>query len=95
VAALAPALETAVCTELPREALEHHGRPGARSRPAAELVARCEAVGLPAVAEPDLDVALRRATEMACGTYAGVLLITGSNYLIAPARAALGPLETR
>ncbi len=89
VAALAPALETAVCTELPRAALEHHGRPGARSRPAEELAARCAAVGLPAVAEPDLEKALRRATELACGTFAGILLITGSHYLIAPARAAL------
>ena len=39
VAALAPALDRAVCTELPRAALEGHGRPGARSRPAAELAA--------------------------------------------------------
>jgi dihydrofolate synthase/folylpolyglutamate synthase len=89
IAALAPALVWAICTELPRAALEHHGRPGARSRPAAELVALCEAAGLPATAEPDLDTALRRATELACGTHAGVLLVTGSHYLIAPARAAL------
>jgi dihydrofolate synthase/folylpolyglutamate synthase len=88
LAALAPALETAVCTELPRAALEHHGRPGARSRPAAELVAMCEAVGLPATPEPDLDAALRRATELARDA-GGVLLITGSHYLIAPAQAAL------
>ena len=33
VAALAPALERAVCTELPAAALAGHGRPGARSRP--------------------------------------------------------------
>ena len=34
IRALAPALEHAVCTELPAAALEGHGRPGARSRPA-------------------------------------------------------------
>jgi len=43
----------------------------------------------PSISEADLDAALRRATELACGTHAGVLLVTGSHYLIAPARAAL------
>ena len=59
VAALAPALDRAVCTELPAAALEGHGRPGARSRPAAELAAACEAAGLPAEAEPDFDAGAR------------------------------------
>ncbi|HTT95296.1 MAG TPA: cyanophycin synthetase, partial [Solirubrobacterales bacterium] len=88
IAALAPVLRAAVCTEIPASALAGHGRPGARSRPARELADLCQAQGLEAIAEPDLGPALRRATELACGTFAGVLVITGSHYLIGPARAA-------
>jgi dihydrofolate synthase/folylpolyglutamate synthase len=90
VRALAPALERAVCTELPAAALAGHGRPGARSRPAAELVAACEEARLPAEAEPDLEAALRRAAALAGADPEGVLLVAGSHYAIAPARAALG-----
>jgi dihydrofolate synthase/folylpolyglutamate synthase len=88
IAALAPVLRSVVCTEIPPEALAGHGRPGARSRPAAELADLCRAHGLEAVAEPRLELALRRATELACGTFAGVLVVTGSHYLIGPARAS-------
>jgi dihydrofolate synthase / folylpolyglutamate synthase len=90
IAALAPALRSAVCTEIPPAALAGHGRPGARSRPARELADLCQAHGLEATPEPDLGQALRRATELACGTFAGVLLVTGSHYLIGPARLAQG-----
>jgi dihydrofolate synthase/folylpolyglutamate synthase len=93
VRALAPALERAVCTELPRQALEAHGRPGAASRPAAELLDACEAVGLAAEAEPDLEAALRRASALAAGPPEGVLVVAGSHYGIAPARAALGAAQ--
>jgi dihydrofolate synthase/folylpolyglutamate synthase len=92
IAALAPVLRSAVCTEIPPAALAGHGRPGARSRPARELADLCQAHGLEAIAEPRLEPALRRATELACGTFAGVLVVTGSHYLIAPARAAQGAL---
>jgi dihydrofolate synthase/folylpolyglutamate synthase len=92
IAALAPVLRAAVCTEIPAEALIGHGRPGARSRPAQELADLCQAEGLEATAEPSLEAALRRATEMACATFAGVLVITGSHYLIGPARTTHGPL---
>lgn len=92
IAALAPALRAVVCTEIPPAALQGHGRPGARSRPARELADLCQAHGLEAIAEPDLDAALRRGTELACATFAGVLVITGSHYLIGPARAAQNPL---
>ncbi len=92
VAALAPALRAVVCTEIPPAALLGHGRPGARSRPARELAELCQAHGLEAIAEPDLGAALRRATEDACASFAGVLVVTGSHYLIAPARAARGDL---
>jgi dihydrofolate synthase/folylpolyglutamate synthase len=92
IAALAPALRSVVCTEIPPAALEGQGRPGARSRPARELADLCQVHGLEATPEPDLDAALRRATELASGTFAGVLLVTGSHYLIGPARAARGTL---
>ena len=59
IAALAPALRAAVCTEIPPAALLGHGRPGARSRPARELADLCQAHGLEATAEPDLELALR------------------------------------
>jgi dihydrofolate synthase / folylpolyglutamate synthase len=89
VRALAPALERAVCTELPRDALESHGRPGAHSHPAADLFAACEAAGLPAEAVPSFEAALRRGTELAAAPPEGVLLLAGSHYGIAPARALL------
>jgi dihydrofolate synthase / folylpolyglutamate synthase len=89
VAALAPALDRVVCTELPAAALEGHGRPGAASRPTAELVAACEAAGLAAEAEPALGAALARARELAAGPPEGVLLVTGSHYALAPARRCL------
>ena len=87
VAALAPALERAVCTEIPASALKGHGRPGGRSRPAAELLAACEAAGLPADVEPDFERALRQATALASEPPEAAVLVTGSHYAIAPARA--------
>lgn len=90
IAALAPALDRVVCTELPKEALEGHGRPGARSRPAAELVAACEAAGLAAEAEADFGAALGRARALAAAPPEGLLLIAGSHYAIAPARELIG-----
>jgi dihydrofolate synthase/folylpolyglutamate synthase len=90
VARLAPTLERAVCTELPPEALEGHGRPGARSRPAAELVAACEEVGLPAQAEPDFGRALDRGRALALeDDPEGILLVAGSHYGIGPARSRI------
>jgi dihydrofolate synthase/folylpolyglutamate synthase len=89
IRALAPALDRAVCTELPGAALAAHGRPGAASRSAAELLAACQAAGLSAEAEPSFEQALRRGSQLAAGEPPGVLLIAGSHYAIAPARAAL------
>jgi dihydrofolate synthase / folylpolyglutamate synthase len=89
VAALAPVLDRAVCTELPAQALEGHGRPGARSRAAAELVAACEAAGLEAEAEPGFGPALRKGRALAAEPPEGLLLIAGSHYAIAPARALI------
>jgi dihydrofolate synthase/folylpolyglutamate synthase len=91
VAALAPALDRAVCTELPQAALEGHGRPGARSRSATELSGICAATGLEAEAQPDLASALRRAVALAGEDPEGLVLVAGSHYAIAPARALLNP----
>ena len=91
VRALAPCLERAVCTELPAAALAAHGRPGAASRTAAELVAACAEAGLPAEGAESFEAALRRATALAQEDPEGAVLVAGSNYAIAPARAALRP----
>jgi dihydrofolate synthase / folylpolyglutamate synthase len=91
VRALAPALDRVVCAELPAEALERQGRPGASSHPATELARICADAGLPAEAEPDLTAALRRARRLASPE--GALLVTGSHYMLAPARSALGLWE--
>jgi dihydrofolate synthase/folylpolyglutamate synthase len=87
VRALAPALDRAVCTELPSAALAAHGRPGARSHPAAELRAICAEAGLTAEPEPDFEIALTRAAELAQAPPPGAVLVAGSHYAIAPARS--------
>ncbi len=92
VAALAPVLRAVVCTEVPPAALAGHGRPGARSRPAQELADLCRAQGLEALAEPRPEAALARAAELAGAGPDGVLLVTGSHFLIAPARASRAAL---
>jgi dihydrofolate synthase / folylpolyglutamate synthase len=86
---LAPALERDVCTELPADALAAHGRPGAASHPAGVLAALCTDVGLAAEARPNLSEALAEARELAAAVSGGTLLVTGSNYLLAPARRVL------
>ncbi len=91
--ALAPVLDRVVCTVLPAEALAASGRPGAASHPAAELAAVFAEVGLPAESRPAFPEALRRACELAAEPPGGVLLITGSHYVLAPARAALGAAQ--
>jgi dihydrofolate synthase/folylpolyglutamate synthase len=89
LARLSSALDAAVCTEVPPAALQSQGRPGARSRPAGELAALCEAAGVPARAEPNLDAALAAARARAAEPPESLLLVTGSHYLLAPARQAL------
>jgi len=90
IAALAPVLERAVCTELPQAALEGHGRPGARSRPATELAGICDAAGLAAEAEPGFEAAVERAIAVAATEPEGLVLVAGSHYAIAPTRAVRG-----
>jgi dihydrofolate synthase/folylpolyglutamate synthase len=88
VAALAPVLDRVVCTEIPAETLHSQGRPGASSRPAGDLARICRAAGLEAEAEPRLAEALARSRQLAEAAGRS-LLVTGSHYLLAPARAAL------
>ena len=89
VRALAPALARVVCTELEPAALEARGLPGIASHSAAKLAHACEAAGLAAEREPDFAAAVRRARELASQPDGGVLLITGSHYVLAPARLTL------
>ncbi|HYQ78067.1 MAG TPA: cyanophycin synthetase [Solirubrobacterales bacterium] len=92
IAALAPVLDRAICTELPAAALEGHGRPGARSRLAPELALLCDAAGLPSEVVSDFGAALQRAAGIAASTATpGVVLVTGSHYAIGPARALIVP----
>jgi dihydrofolate synthase / folylpolyglutamate synthase len=88
IAALAPAVDRVVCTELPPPAVESRGMPGAASAPAAELVAACVAAGLEAEAEADFATAVARGRELALEA-GGIFAIAGSHYALQPARAAL------
>jgi hypothetical protein len=91
IEALAPAIGCAVCTELPADGPKSLDmeRVSAHRRwtPAAVLAEACEAAGVPAEAEPDFDAALRRARELAAGPPPAALVVTGSHYVLAPARA--------
>ncbi len=92
VRALAPALDHAVCTELPADGPHaSKWRPSEAHRPsvpAAALVEMCREAGLTAEAEPDLASALVRASALASAPPQGAVLVAGSHYAIAPARAA-------
>jgi dihydrofolate synthase/folylpolyglutamate synthase len=98
VRALAPALERAVCTELPADGPQtSKSRPSRAHRPsvpAEELAAMCGEAGVQAEAAPSFEVALRRASALAAGPPEGALLVAGSHYAIAPARALLGSAST-
>ncbi len=77
--ALAPVLDRAICTELPTQR---------RSRPASELAAACAEAGLAAEVEADFGAAFGRARALAA-EMEGTVLVTGSHYVLGPARAAL------
>jgi dihydrofolate synthase/folylpolyglutamate synthase len=87
--ALAAVLSQVVCTELDAAALESRGLPGAASHSAAKLAVACAEAGLSAEQVPDFKAAVLRGRELAAALPDGVLLITGSHYVLAPARAAL------
>jgi len=88
VRALAPVLERVVCTELDPVTLEARGLPGVVSHSAAKLAAACAAAGLPAEQVPDFAGAIERGRRLAVESR-GMLVISGSHYALAPARAAL------
>ena len=83
VEALAPVVNMAICSEV------KVGRPAI---PAAELARLWERSGRRVEVEPDLAAAVARGRELALES-GGVLLVTGSHYALAPARAALGLCE--
>jgi dihydrofolate synthase/folylpolyglutamate synthase len=86
--ALAPALDAVLCTEFGPEQLRASGRPGSTAWPAAELVSLAEGLGIDAIAEPEPAAALPGARAEA-RSRGGVLLVAGSHYLLATARALL------
>jgi folylpolyglutamate synthase/dihydropteroate synthase len=82
LAALAPRLEVAVCTELPAERLARAGRPGAQALEASRLEELAVAAGLAvteAVREPKAAIGRARALARERG---GIALVTGSHYLL-------------
>jgi dihydrofolate synthase / folylpolyglutamate synthase len=98
--ALAPALSCVVCTELPSRGMHLPPMTGSTqlsssSRSSLEAVEVARAfggVGVSVEAEADFAAAMLRARELTRATD-GVLLVTGSHYALAPARAALGLCE--
>jgi len=98
--ALAPALDQVVCAELPTAEAADGPETGAgvafsarrRSVGAADLAQICAEAGVAAAVESDFGAAVARGRELAREEQ-GVLLVTGSHYALAPARAALGLCE--
>lgn len=89
IESLAPVLSRVICTELDAAALESRGLPGIASHSAAKLADACREVGLGAEQVPDFAAAVRRGRELAAELPGGMLLVTGSHYVLAPARAVL------
>jgi len=94
--ALAPALTHLVATQLPKSGADgpksaHIERFSARrpSVAARELAGIARQAGVEAEAVEDFGAALSRARDLA-RELDGVLLVTGSHYVLAPARGALG-----
>jgi len=83
IAALAPAITHLIATKLPAR------RRGFR---AGDLVAAAGEVGIEAEGVEDFGTAIARAQSRA-RALGGILLVTGSHYVLAPARAALGLCE--
>ena len=82
VGALAPALAAVVATEIPAERLASAGRPGARALEASRLAEVAREAGIGWVEEvPDPAAATERARSVA-HDQGGMLLVTGSHYLL-------------
>jgi dihydrofolate synthase/folylpolyglutamate synthase len=89
VGALAPAVDRFVCSEPPAAALERRGIPGTVAHPAAVLARLCADAGVEAEAEPRFDLAVERGRELAASRPGGILLVTGSHYVLSAAREVL------
>jgi folylpolyglutamate synthase/dihydropteroate synthase len=89
IRALAPVLSHVVCTELDAAALASRGLSGVTSHSAAKLAHACRDVGLSAEQVPDFGTAVRLACRLAAEQPDGILLVTGSHYVLVPARAVL------
>ncbi|MFL5900211.1 MAG: bifunctional folylpolyglutamate synthase/dihydrofolate synthase [Solirubrobacterales bacterium] len=94
-AAMSPSLTRVICTQLPEQPADGTktgaGVVFSAHRPsfsAERLAEMCGQVGLGAEAEVDFGGAVRRARALALDSGA-VLLVTGSHYVLAPARTAL------
>ena len=96
IRALAPALTHVICTEPPAfpadgpesgdiDRFQAHRR----SFSALRLARLCGEAGVAAEPEAEFAAAVKRARDLAVGLPEGVLLVTGSHYVLAPARAAL------
>ena len=82
LAALAPAIDTAICTEVPVARLAGAGRPETRSHAATELAALARGAGIASVeAVADPVAATERARELA-RRRRGVMIACGSHYLL-------------
>jgi dihydrofolate synthase/folylpolyglutamate synthase len=82
VGALAPVVAGVVATEVPGDRLAAAGRPGARALGAHPLADAARAAGIGWVEEvPDPEAAVARARSVA-QAQGGVLLVTGSHYLL-------------
>ena len=97
IEAFAPALDRAICTaptpaDGPKSQVGLDFSARRRAFGAGGLARMCAEVGLPAEVEADFAAAVRRGRELAAGA-GGVLVVTGSHYALAPARAALGLCE--
>ncbi len=99
IGSLAPSLTQAICAELPKPPADgtQNDRMGdfQAHRPsfsAQRLAAACAEAGLEAEVEADFETAVRRGRRLA-RELGGVLVITGSHYVLAPARAALSLCE--
>jgi len=95
VRALAPAVTHVVCTQLPGFPADGHFSPvcGGQSAHrrgfgAQELAEVCAEAGVEAEAVEDFGRAIARGRAIAAGA-GGILLVTGSHYVLAPARAVL------
>jgi dihydrofolate synthase / folylpolyglutamate synthase len=81
LAALAPRIELAVCTELPADRLARAGRPAARSLDAERLAEAAAAAGIETEIMPEPAAAVAGAVREARAR-SGAALVSGSHYLL-------------